>query len=605
MSIEINTAAKGVDWASLLSSLGEVQKADSVEGKQNFTITTSVGGETRTVSVSVPNDLEIPETVDQGTLEGLVDKLKATGLGFTDEQIATMKNSIAKLYSDTQSAVSTVASNSTGKVLFDLYALMALMIEVAQSQRDAAREMRTAENLAVQKAIQNQADNQRSAAMVGMIVGITTGLISAAASVGLMAWQGVTASTQSKIMSQSGAEAAKMHSAALQNTDTPQNAHARLAEVQNKVGGEISNEVTGDFNRQTAVDGGGDLKTKLDDAISASSDAKRELQTKTSILEETRSVLDGKVQVRDAAMNEHAQKVAAVEAKTADVQTKTETYNQKQAAYDQAVSGNAGEEAINAAKAERDAAKAELDTANAGLEAAKAEETAAKTQYDTAQKGVDDQNVRMAQAQRDVGLANDKVASKEAGLVKAKADYVKTVQDVAAQYEEKYQTAVERLNNPPAGADKAQLKADVETAKTKMEMAFAKEAQLLSEPGVMSPSEQKDLVAAARARVDVTTDRVMHRTDFKAAERKMTMLAGINNINQSINQVSQSTASNLSATRSAEATRQGADSKKEEEMLDQTKDLFSQEQKLIDQVIQLFSAVIQAENQSMRDAIQA
>ena len=555
MSIEINTAAKGVNWESLLSSIGDVQKADSVEGKQNFTITTSVGGETRTVSVSVPNDLEIPETVDQGTLEGLVDKLKETGLGFTDEQIATMKNSIAKLYSDTQSAVSTVASNSTGKVLFDLYALMALMIEVAQSQRDAAREMRTAENLAVQKAIQNQADNQRSAAMVGMIVGITTGLISAAASVGLMAWQGVTASTQSKIMSQSGAEAAKMHSAALQNTDTPQNAHARLAEVQNKVGGEISNEVTGDFNRQTAVDGGGDLKTKLDDAISASSDAKRELQTKTSILEETRSVLDGKVQVRDAAMNEHAQKVAAVEAKTADVQTKTETYNQKQAAYDQAVSGNAGEEAVNAAKAE-------LDTANAGLEAAKAEETAAKTQYDTAQKGVDDQNVRMAQAQRDVGLANDKVASKEAGLVKAKADYVKTVQDVAAQYEEKYQTAVERLNNPPAGADKAQLKADVETAKTKMEMAFAKEAQLLSEPGVMSPSEQKDLVAAARARVDVTTDRVMHRTDFKAAERKMTMLAGINNINQSMAQVTQSMSSNLAATRSAEATRQGADSKK-------------------------------------------
>ena len=40
-------------------------------------------------------------------------------------------------------------------------------------------------------------------------------------------------------------------------------------------------------------------------------------------------------------------------------------------------------------------------------------------------------------------------------------------------------------------------------------------------------------------------------------------------------------------------------------MLDQTRDLFSQEQKLIDQVIQLFSAVIQAENQSMRDAIQA
>ena len=193
----------------------------------------------------------------------------------------------------------------------------------------------------------------------------------------------------------------------------------------------------------------------------------------------------------------------------------------------------------------------------------------------------------------------------EGTLAKAKADYSKTVQDVAAQYEEKYQTAVERQANPPPGADKAQLKADVEAARTKMEVAFAKEAQLLSQDGVMSPSEQKDLVASARARVDVTMERVTQRVDFKAAERKMSTLMGINNINQAIGGVMQSTASNLSSLRSAEAVRTGAESKKQEEMLDQTKDLFAQEQKLIDQVIQLFTAVIQAENQSMRDAIQA
>ena len=186
---------------------------------------------------------------------------------------------------------------------------------------------------------------------------------------------------------------------------------------------------------------------------------------------------------------------------------------------------------------------------------------------------------------------------------KAKDDYVKTVQDVAAQYTEKYQTAVDRLNNPPEGADKAQLKQDVETARTNMEMAYAKESQLLSE--VLTPSEQKDIVAIARARVDTTMDRVTQRADFKQAERKMSTLMGINNINQAIGGVMQSTASNLAALQSAEATRTGADKAKQDEMLDQTKDLFAQEQKLIDQVVQLFSAVIQAENQSMRDAIQA
>ena len=110
-----------------------------------------------------------------------------------------------------------------------------------------------------------------------------------------------------------------------------------------------------------------------------------------------------------------------------------------------------------------------------------------------------------------------------------------------------------------------------------MEMAFAKEAQLLSEDGVMTPADKKDLIASARARVDLTTDRATRRTEFRAAERKMGLLIGINNINQSINQVTQSLSSNLAQTRSAEATRQGADAKKEEEMLDQTKDLFQQE----------------------------
>ena len=575
MSIEINTAAKGVNWESLLSSIGDVQKADSVDGKQSFTITTNVNGEARTLTVSVPNDLEIPETVDQGTLEGLVDKLKATGLGFTDEQVAQMKSAIAKLYADTQSALSSVASKSTGQVLFDLYALMALMIDVAQSQRDAAREMRTAENLAIQKAIQNQADDQRSAANIGLIIGVTCGLISAGASIGLMVGQGVTANTQNKIMAQSGADAAKMHSQTLQNIDSTQNSHTQLAQTQTKVGGEISNEVTAEFTQQLEGGAAGNLKTKLDEAIGANNAAKQEVANRTLELDTAKEVADSKVAARDIAQNAHNEKLQAVEAKTAEVQTKTEAVNQKQAAYDDLKNGgNATEEQLNNAKAELDTAKAELETAKAGLETAKAEEATAKAQYDAAQKAVEDQDVKVAQAQRDLGLANDKLTATETALTKAKSDYVKTVQDVAA-------------------------------AKSKMEMAFAKEAQLLSEDGVMTPSEKKDLIASARARVDLTTDRATRRTEFRAAERKMGLLVGINNINQSINQVTQSLSSNLAQTRSAEATRQGADAKKEEEMLDQTKDLFQQEQRLIEQVIQLCSSVTQTENQSMRDAIQA
>jgi hypothetical protein len=121
----------------------------------------------------------------------------------------------------------------------------------------------------------------------------------------------------------------------------------------------------------------------------------------------------------------------------------------------------------------------------------------------------------------------------------------------------------------------------------------------------MTVAEQKDMIAGARLRLDTTNERLMQRSDFKAAERRMSMLMGINNINQALGGVAQSAVSNWSATISSEATRQGAETQREEEMLDQTKDLFQQEQKLIDQVVQLFTAVIQAESQSMRDAIQA
>jgi len=100
-------------------------------------------------------------------------------------------------------------------------------------------------------------------------------------------------------------------------------------------------------------------------------------------------------------------------------------------------------------------------------------------------------------------------------------------------------------------------------------------------------------------------DSAYRRMDVKALDRKLSTLQGIGNINQAIGGVLQSMTQNLNTVYASDATRQGAETAKEEEMLDQTKDLFSQEQKVIDQVIQLCQAVIQAESQSMRDAIQA
>lgn len=577
-------SSSAVTWESLLSSLGEVTKAESVDGKSTFNITTNVDGEMKTMTVSVPADLEIPASVDQGTLEGLVDKLAATGLGFTPDQVNQMKESIAQMYDKSAAALNEVFSKSKGHAMYDLYALMALMIDVAQTQRDAARDLRNAQNLSIQNAIQNQADSQRDAAMVGMIVGIVCGAATAAISIGTMVGQGVAAKTQSNIMSQSGADSAKLHATALKTTDSVANANSHFEQVSAKVGGDVQQRIETDFSNQLVDDQYGNLGENFNKALSANTDAKNAVvkaETDLTASKEIQSAYLGSKNVEQAAVND-----------------KTALVEQKQQALDALENNINNSEPNEVREANIKAAKDELTAAQKDL-------NDAKGRLDTATKKYDDQTKIVEGCQNELTQARAKLAQTETDFGKAKADYVKTVQDVAAQYEVKYQTAVDNLNNPPPNSNKADLQAAVTSARNDMEMAFAKEAQLLSKDGVMTPSEQKDLVAASRARVDTTMDRVINRTDFKSAERKMVTLTGINNINQSIGGILQSTANNLSAIQNAEATRQGAESKREEEMLDQTKDLFQQEQTLINQIVQLFSAVIQAENQSMRDAIQA
>ena len=580
MSMQVNgNAAAPINWETLLSPLGDVKKADSVDGKTSFTITTKVGDETKTTTISIPDDLDLPETVNQGTLNALVDKLAATGLGFTDEQIATMKDAIAKLYGDTATAIDQVNKASKGSVLFDLYALMALMIEVAQSQRDAAREMRTSQNLAIQQSIQNQADQQRAAARVGMIVGIICGAVSALASGALMFGQSRVASNQSKLMAQSGTDSAQMHLSSLKNVDSTATAQAKLDQVSAKVGNEVAGRVNNEFGNRLVDDQAGNLHDNF-------TNAKANLDAKQQALDTANDELQ-------AANNTLAEKTQAQQAAQADYDTKNQ-------------------EASAARIAKQNHIRQKMEAKEPLDEAQVAQWDAKITAAEQAKTTLDTANNELATAQRNVQLKGDavtrataEVETAKTDFAKAKDDYVKTVKDIAADYQDKYQSAVDKLANPPPGADKAQLKANVKTAKAEMEMAFAKEARLLSDNDVMTTAEQKDMIAGARLRLDTTNDRLMQRTDFKAAERRMSMLMGINNINQALGGVAQSAVSNWSATISSEATRQGAETQREEEMLDQTKDLFQQEQKLIDQVVQLFTAVIQAESQSMRDAIQA
>ena len=595
MQVNANTNPVSIDWEKLLSNLGEVTKTATDDGKESFTITTrDADGEVRTATISIPDDLEIPTEVTAEALNDLVTKLCASGLNVTDEQIQAMKDEITQLYTDAARTLNEVSASAAKKnsTMYDIYALMALMIDVAQTQRNATREMRTAENLAVQKSIQDQADQQHMAAQVGMWVGIGTGLLSAAVSGAVMAGQSLTASQQSKIVSQSGADAAKMQSQMLQNTDSKVNSQTQLQSTMNKVGDEVATAVTTKFDNALSNSSSGDLRGNLGEAIVNKDAADAKLDTAKTELQTAESNLAAKTATRDEIKAQYD----AIDGETLTAAADKQAYIREEM--------SAGREPSQAKIAEFDARISNANQQNPAPETV-AQAKALKAQLNTANQEVNAANEQVQTKQGNVRIAQEEVKTANTNLDNARADYQKTVNGVAEGYRQDYQSAVDRLSNPPEGSTKAELEADVKAAKTNMEMAFAAQADLLATDGVMTPSQRQDMLSVASAKVDATMDSVYKRTDVKVLDRRMTTLQGIGNINQAIGGVLQSMTQSMSSLYSAEATRQGAETTKQEEMLDQTKDLFSQEQKVIDQVVSLCQAVIQAESQSMRDAIQA
>lgn len=592
MSIGVNANAgvKNVDWEKVLSKLGDVQKTTGEDGKESFTITMKTDDGVRTATISIPDDLELPETVTAESLSSLVSKLGSCGLNLTEEQISQMKDEITRLYTEAARSLNEVSASATKKrslAMYDIYALMALMIEVAQTQRNATREMRTSENLAVQKSIQDQADQQHLAAQIGMWVGIGTGLLSAGVSGIVMASQGVAASQQNKLVTESGADAAKLQASMLQNTDSKATAQAQLQNTMNKVGDRVATDVCGKFDNALRNSPSGDLRGNLGEALANKTNADARLDTAKAELAAAQSTLTTKTQTMDALQaryNELGGDQALNNARTASVNKQNYIVGEI----------NAGRQPDQQTLANYDAQieqGAEIKSVKAQLDAATQEVNVAKNDVQTKQG-----NVRIAQ---------EEVKTADTALANARADYQKTVHGVAEGYRQEYQTAIDRLSNPPEGTTKAELEANVQSARANLEMAYAAEADMLATDGVMTAAQRQDLLASARANVDATMDSAYRRMDVKALDRKLSTLQGIGNINQAIGGVLQSMTQNLNTVYASDATRQGAETAKQEEMLDQTKDLFSQEQKVIDQVIQLCQAVIQAESQSMRDAIQA
>ena len=175
-----------VDWKVLLNNIADAGKVGETGKTQTPNVVLSESDKETLLRLLSNPEIDAPEMAGDtpaATLESLISKLQdGKTFGFTEEKAKTFIDTL-KLLQKSLAAKETAGSEApqgagaaapksgTAKVLFDIYAMLALLTECAQEMKNAQREQRTAEAQAQVTAIQNQANAQREAALTGLIAG--------------------------------------------------------------------------------------------------------------------------------------------------------------------------------------------------------------------------------------------------------------------------------------------------------------------------------------------------------------------------------------------------------------------------------------------------
>lgn len=560
MNVQFDSKVGSSQWQNILGGLGGVGNTQKTEGTQG---TQGAGDESLTISdapatapgagdVSAPDDLETPKTTSE-TAGG---------------------------------EVATTASKAKG-VMFDLYALMALLVDVAQQERDSARALRDTENKAIQNSIIAQAEAQRDAAVVGAVVGSICGVLSAGVSVGMLVGQSAAYKQQLNAAGASGNDAAQTHLTVLKGADTEQNAHIQLAEISEKVGIDISTSVADAIDAKVA-----EPKAQFENARAEAQTAQNRLNDRTETL-------------RDTGVNPDNFDIADLRQQKATAQTE---FDQAQQAKDN-FQGDQNSPEYQQLTQTVEAKRTNLVDADTKVRAAE--------QFIEAKNDNTAKQATLAEKRENYRIAIDNAASDFAesytNTTGRKLNSANAYKEASATAKADYQAAKDavKANDTPenrqalADATDRLIAADVSAGKKGMAVAYAYAADKLASEGLMTPAEYKTAITEAKSDAMLAAKQLNADANYQDALHKIEKFGAINNINVALGNMMQNVIQNVVAGVNAEATRRGAEQQKQQEMLDQTKDLFANAQQLMQSVIDLMQAVIAAESQSMRDAIQA
>lgn len=251
MDIHLNTNAAALGAVPFppsdsIDGAGRAARVDGTTDAVRLTAAASIAAHVASIRSAIPDDLERPAEVDTTAINSLCAKLASDdGLKLTDAEQQKIVQDVSKQV--TAATADVDASTGSTQVMFDLYKLMVLLVEVAQEQRDAARELRSAASAQVQNAVLAQAEQQRSAALTGMIAGAICCAIQVGFSAGSLVKTAKAFNTQLSTMGESGVTSARQNLSTLENAGTPEAAQKQLAQVEHEVGADIAREVKQGF----------------------------------------------------------------------------------------------------------------------------------------------------------------------------------------------------------------------------------------------------------------------------------------------------------------------------------------------------------------------
>lgn len=554
MSVTFNPNA---NWNSLVgeamqgTALARAGDAKAVQGADgNLTVTfTGANGLSQTVTIAPP---ALDEATGTLTEEGLAD-LRAKLDGAFDALKAALGRAT------TLSASDTAPATDAQKMLFDIYALMQLMLEIAQKERESARTQRQADLSREVADIRCQAEQQRTAARNGLIMSCVFSAASICAQAGTFFASSAAHASAAKMTKASGVDQAQQNLSLLSAKNGAETG-ANLAKAgKSMTPGQLQAAKANFAKSETA-------KATLDNAVE-----QREAHIEASARGKAITAeLDGKI----------APKQAEVDRLTVEVETLESDI--AQAGEARAAVGGKGESALDAELAEK------------------------KTALTKAQGELDGLRAQREDALEAAGASDAKLQALNEKVKTANDAYADALNLDQSQLEAKLgakRLELTQLERNPA-ANKAEIKAakaeiaDLEQQRT-WGRAYVTDQKM---KGGYTDSLAADIEAAEQS-FGKATKMLEHDAAYKAAEARAHGWQTAGDLLRQTGQLLEGITQSVTGMQQAAATEYEAAAKTAEDARAESDDLATSAQQLVQSVLDLLQAILAAENQSINQIV--